>query len=153
MTCCCVLAVFASACYTQRPLDTAVPAPATRIVADLTDSGTAALGDLIGPGALEMEAVVAQTSVDAWSLQLLRVEHRDGRSIAWNRELVQVPRSALDHVMERRLDRTKSWIAAGAVVTGAFIVARMFQLIGAEESAGGEPTPQEVMVPAGAARR
>src|SRR5512134_1808962 len=84
-----------AACYSERELAQPVPAPATRIVAELTDQGTAGLGEAIGPGAVEVEAVVASANSDTWNLHLLRVDHRDGRSIPWHRELVNVPRASL----------------------------------------------------------
>lgn len=141
-----------AACYTQRELRQPVPAPTMRIVAELTDQGTAGLGDAIGPGAVEVEGIVGSADADAWNLHLLRVDHRDGRSIPWNRELVNFPRSSLTKVMEKRLDKTRSWIAAGAITAGAIIAARLFNLIGAGEGTGGEPTPQEIIIPAGGRR-
>jgi hypothetical protein len=142
-----------AACYTERPLATPLPAPATRIVAELTDPGIAALSDAIGPGALEVEGLVATADTAAWTLNMLRVDHRDGTSVPWNREVVKFPRSSLTRVMEKRLDRTKSWLAAGAITAGAIIAARLFHLIGADEGSEGTPVPQELLIPVGGRRQ
>jgi len=139
-------------CYTQRPLAAPVPVPTTRIIAELTDSGTVALSDAIGPGALEVEGVVATADADVWKMHLLRVDHRDGRSIPWNRELVSFPRYALTKTSEKRLDRTKSWIAAGAITVAAVLAARAFNLIGSDTGGNGTPIPQESVIPAGGRR-
>jgi hypothetical protein len=141
-----------TACYTHRPLATPVPAPATRVVAEVTDSGTVAMSNAIGPGAVEVEGVVATASDEVWNLQLVRVDHRDGRSIPWNRETVAFPRHLLTNAMERQLDRKRSWFAAGAIVAGALIAARLFTLIGADDPTDENPLPQEILVPAGARR-
>src|SRR2546426_835806 len=53
-----VLPLFA-ACYTQRPLTVPVPAVGTQIVASVTDSGVVAMSNALGPGALEVEGVIA----------------------------------------------------------------------------------------------
>jgi hypothetical protein len=130
-----------AACYTERPLTAPVPAPATRIVATITDSGAAALAGEIGSGAVALEGVVASADPNAWQLRLLRVEQRDGREIPWNREAVQVPASALTGVMERRLDKRRSWLAAGLVTASAVVAARIFRLVGADESHAPDPVP------------
>lgn len=135
------LLVSTAACYMHVPLETPTPPPSTRVVASVTDSGTVALGNAIGPGAIEVEGLVAKTDVEAWELQLLRVDHRDGRSIAWNRELVSFPRGALANPTERRLDRTRSWLAAGFITVGAIVAASLFQLVGADDVSNPDPIP------------
>lgn len=130
-----------TACFTQRPLETAVPEPATRIVAEVTDMGTVEMGNAIGPGAVGVEGIVAATEGESWSLQLIRVNHRDGTSILWNRELVVFPRSALTNVAVKRLDKVRSWIAAGLVVAAAIAAGRAFGLVGGDEPTDIEPPP------------
>jgi hypothetical protein len=142
--------LLASGCYLERPLETATPPlPSTRIVADLTDSGTVAMGNAIGPGALQVEGVVTSADDRVWTLQMLRVDHRDGRSIDWNRELVSFPRTVLTRTTVRVLDKKRSWLAAGAITIGAFLAARAFDLFGADENKGEEPAPPASLIPAG----
>jgi predicted small lipoprotein YifL len=146
------LLVSLTACYTQRPLEVPVPTASTRIVASVSDSGTVAMSNAIGPGAVEIEGVVAAADADVWNLHLMRVEHRDGRSIPWNRELVSFPRNALARPMERRLDRTKSWLAAAGIAAAALIVGRVFQTLATDDRRGGDPPPLESVIPAGGRR-
>jgi hypothetical protein len=146
------LLVLLTACYTQRPLEAPVPTPSTRIVAAVSDSGIVAMSNAIGPGAVEIEGVVAAANADVWNLHLVRVEHRDGRSIPWNRELVSFPRHALARPMERRLDRTKSWLAAAGITAAALIVGRLFQALATDDRNGGEPPPLESVIPVGGRR-
>src|SRR5688500_14488355 len=135
------LVSFFTACYTQRPIGALVPAPATRIIAQVTDTGSVAMANRIGAAALEIEGVVAEADAGTWTLNLLRVDHRGGNSSRWNRETVTFPRYALTNVRETRLDKKKSWLVAG--VAAGLIVA-LTVVFGAVLSGGtgdGEPPP------------
>jgi hypothetical protein len=115
-----------SGCYTQRPLTAIVPAVGTDVVALLTDSGTVAMGNLLGPGVTEVEGVVAEADGNTWRLLMTRVDQRGGTSTLWNREPVTFPRNALTGVTVRRLDKKRSWMAAGIITATALIAARAF---------------------------
>lgn len=143
------LMVSLMACYTQRPLALGLPAPETRIVATLTDSGVVAMSNAIGPGATEVEGVVVSADSGAWTLQLVRVDHRDGRSIVWNREQVTFPREALVNVMERTLDKKRSWVTAGLITASALLVGGLFGVITSGEGNDTDPIPTERRAPAG----
>jgi hypothetical protein len=93
-----------------------------------------AMANTIGPGAIQVEGLVAAANANSWDLRLLRVDHRGGGSIVWNRELVSFPRYALTDPAERRLDRTKSWALAGAIAAGAAILAQLFGAVGGGEN-------------------
>ena len=140
---------FLAACYTAHPLEAPLPQPATRIVAQVTDSGTVAMANAIGPGAQEVEAVVSTADSNTWNLSLVRVDHRGGFSVMWNRELVPLPRYALTGVSEKRFDRRKSWMAGGLVVAGAFAAAKLFHALGADENKDPGPIGQTNRVPGG----
>jgi hypothetical protein len=115
-----------SGCYTQHPLTATVPALGTDVVALLTDSGTVAMGNQLGPGVTEVEGVVAEADGNSWRLLMTRVDQRGGTSTLWNREPVTFPRYALTGVTVRRLDKKRSWIVAGAITAAALIAARAF---------------------------
>jgi hypothetical protein len=115
-------------CYSRQPLQGTVPVPDTRVVAVVTDQGAATMGDMIGTGATEVEGIVRAASASEWTLNMVRVEHRDGRQVGWNREMVAFPAGTLGATQVVELDRTRSWLAAGAGVAGAFIIARIFGL-------------------------
>lgn len=135
--------VSVAACYTQRPVSTPEPASETRIVAAVTDVGIVEMGNAIGPGAVEVEGVIASADASVWQVRLLRVDHRGGRSAVWNRELVSFPRYALTNPRERRLDRTKSWLVAGLITVSAILAARVYHLVGGDDTGGTDPIPQE----------
>jgi hypothetical protein len=115
-----------SACYTQRSLTTPVPVAGTRIVAELTDTGTVAMATKIGPGATEVEGVIADADGANWRVLLLRVDQRGVGPTLWNRESVTFPRLALTRVTERTLDKRRSWLMAAFIAGAAFTAARAF---------------------------
>lgn len=130
-------------CYSQRLLTEPVPQAGMRIVAEVTDSGAVAMGNAIGSGALEVEGIVVSVEPGTWRLQMLRVDQRDGRSTPWNHEVVPFPRFALSQVQERRLDRARSWLAAGLFTASVVGVAMSFRLIGSEELGGSVVQPPQ----------
>ena len=130
-----------TACYIEAPLTTPVPAPETRIVAQVTDSGVLALSNTLGPGAVQVEGVVDGADAASWRLRMLRVEYRGGTSMTWNRELINFPRSTLANPTERRLDKGKSWLTAGIIVGTALLAAKVFSSLGGGETPQNQPPP------------
>lgn len=135
------LFLFLSACYTQRPLQTALPVQASTIIARVTDSGTVAMANAIGPGADVVEGVVSSADATTWNLSVMRVDYRGGSSVNWNHEVVSFPRYALTGVSEKKLDRTKSWLAGGIIAVTAFAAAKLFGALGADENKNPGPPP------------
>jgi hypothetical protein len=135
------LVSFFTACYTQRPIDVSVPAPATRIIAQVTDTGSVAMANTIGAAALEVEGVVAEADAGTWRLHLIRVDHRGGNSSRWNRETVTFPRYALTNVRETRLDRKRSWIVGGIAAGAIVALTVLFGSVLSGSTGDGEPPP------------
>jgi len=130
-----------TACYTQGPLTAPVPAPETRIVAQVTDSGDVAMGNALGPGAVKVEGVIAAADADAWRLRMVRVDYRGGTSTLWNRELVSFPRSTLANPTQKRLDKQRTWLAAGLITGTALLAARLFGAVGGGANPETQPPP------------
>jgi len=130
-----------AACFTQAPLAGPVPAPETRIVAMVTDSGVLAMSNAIGASATEVEGIVAGADATSWDLRLLRVDYRNGQSVTWNRELVRFPRSALSQATERRFSRGRSWIVAGLLTSTAFLAGRFLGVFGGGDNTDNQPPP------------
>jgi hypothetical protein len=136
-------------CYLERPLTVTPPPPATRIIAQLTDSGTVALSNFIGAGALEVEGVVSAADANSWTLQMIRVDHRDGRTINWNREAVSVRPSLLMNPTVRSLDKKRSWLAAAGITIVAILAAQAFDLLGSPDDEPEPPPPPASLIPDG----
>lgn len=141
--------LFLTACYTQVPLEAPAPAPAARIIASLTDTGTVVMANTVGPGASEIEGIVTSADANTWSLNLLRVDHRGGTSVTWNREVVSFPRYALTRPEVKRLDKTRSWGAAALIAASAFVATRLFSHGGSDDPGTPPPPPPANRVPGG----
>lgn len=120
------LGLSVTACYTQRPLTTPVPVLGTQIVAELTDTGTVLMANLLGPGVIEVEGLVSEADGNNWKLLMTRVEQRGVGATFWNKEPVAFPRLALTRVTERQFDRKRSWLIAGVIATTAIVAAHSF---------------------------
>jgi hypothetical protein len=143
------LVLGAGACYREQPLDQVPPPPATRVIADLTDAGTLEMGKVIGDGALQVEGVVSTADERQWTLQMLRVNHRDGRAIDWNHEAVTFPSSMLTRPTVKVLDKKRSWLAGGAILAAAIIVSQVFDLTGSPDEDDQGEQPQQILIPVG----
>jgi hypothetical protein len=136
------LALFLGGCYSLNTLDTAAPPrPATIIVAELTDSGTVTMANKIGAGAQEVEGIVSSADASTWNLNLTRVDHRGGFSVAWSHELVSFPRDALTQISQKKRDTTRSWLAGVGIAGCAFLIARAFHALGADQMPNTTPIP------------
>lgn len=133
------LVLASGACYVQRPLSNPIPEASTRIVAQITDTGSAALASVIGPGARMVEGVVVRAEPTAWDMEVIRVDYRGGGSQLWNRERVTFPRYALTNASERTFNRKRSWIIGLAITGTAFLAAKLFGVIGFGGGPGDEP--------------
>jgi hypothetical protein len=138
------LLVLLTACYNRVPLGLGVPEPDARIIARLTDTGADRMAGTIGVAATEIEGIVASATDSIWQLYLVRVDQRGGGSTIWNREPVSFPRSALTDPIEKRLDKKKSWLSAGALTVGAFLFARLLRGPFSGEEPRGPPLPPPV---------
>lgn len=137
------LVTFTGACYSHVPLNAPVPAPATRIIAQVTDTGSVAMANSIGSAATEVEGVVSHATDALWRLQLVRVDHRGGTSTVWKREEVSFPRIALTNVREKRLSKKRSWLMATAVTASVYLATHLFGAFGSGGSTDGDPVPPQ----------
>jgi hypothetical protein len=141
-----IVAVSASGCYTQIPITSFPPPPATHFVADVTDSGVVEMGNAIGPSAQSVEGIVQSATKDTITLKMMRVDHRVGADVVWNHELVSFPVSALANSAENRFDVKRTVMAAAGIGLGAFLAARAFQSLGADEPVDQTPNPAKILL-------
>jgi hypothetical protein len=135
------LASFLTACYTERPVTAPAPAPTSRIIAQVTDTGAVAMANTIGIAAVEVEGVVAQADANVWKLHLVRVGQRGGTSTRWKREVVTFPRYALTNAREKTLDKRRSWIVAGVLAAAIVAGTLLFGSVITGGAGNGEPVP------------
>ena len=134
-------------CYTNVPLWSGAPAPGSEVTVGLSDQGRTVLAPLIGPGARRISGRVVSISDSAFTLGISGVQYvTEGKMNRWNGELVNVPRSVVSGIEERRLSRSRTWItvgiAAAAALAVSFIAIEGFGSGGPIERVPREPEPQ-----------
>ena len=130
--------VLATACYDRVPIGLSTPAPEARVIARLTDIGAQQMAGRIGPAATEIEGYIESATDSVWRIRLVRVDQLGGYSTPWTQELVEFPRAALNAPVERRLNKKKSWLAAGVAAVGVVMTRLLFAGFAGEQPRGCE---------------
>jgi hypothetical protein len=104
-----------TSCYTYRPLPGPAPAVGTRVELELTDQGSRALADEVGPGTERLRGTVVHADTAALELAVRAVENARGEPSDWSGEPVQIPRRYVERIQERRLSVGGTGILGGAV--------------------------------------
>ena len=107
----------------------------------LTPDGSQQLASQVGPRVIAVEGVLDQATADQLSLRLVRTEGANQVSTYWNNEEVTVPRPAIALLRERRLDRPKSYLMAGAIVGAALLAGALTSGVFAGDDGGGPNPP------------
>lgn len=131
-----------SSCYSLVPLE-GDPAPRSQVTVRLTGAGSAALAPSLGLEAESLDGTVEGVRGDTLELLVRSVELRSGGFATRSGDYAAVPRSAVASVEERRLSRTRSWLLAGTIAVGAFVLGRVVGTEGLFGGGGGgnEPVP------------
>ena len=104
-------------CYTVEPLLTA-PSPGQELVVQLTDAGSAQLAQYLGPGVSVINGRYSTTTADTLSLSVTSTETRTGDVHFWAGEPVEISKSVIATVNEKKLSALRSVLVAGAVIAG-----------------------------------
>ena len=112
-------------CYVYTPV-AAPPAPGSRLLLELNDRGRVGLGGSIGPSASSVEGMLQADADSAYSLKVVSVSYLNGQRNTWSGEPIVVSRDFVRDVRSRQFSRTRTVLAAGALVVGTvlFIVTR-----------------------------
>ena len=134
-------AVFpAAGCYKYVPLDTSAGVTAGEHVAvEINDRGRVELGDRIGNGVLRLEGTVTRADSQNVVMNVWRVAQIDGVTSRWSGESVQFRRDFVSGVHARTLNRTKTYLVAGAVTVGVALLITTTDLFGSSISGGDPP--------------
>lgn len=128
-------------CYSVRTVQPGEPQPGSRVVAQLTPDGSRQLASQVGPRVIAVEGVLDQATADQLSLRLVRTEGSNQVSTFWNNEEVAIPRPAIALLRERRLDRTRSYLMAGAIVGAALLAGALTSGVFTTDDGGGTNPP------------
>jgi hypothetical protein len=84
---------------------------------------------------------------------MLRVDDKFGVSNPWQGQIVSVPRQFLTRMQTRRLDKTRSYLAAAGITVGAVLAARVFGGLIVGDPDDTDPVPQATILVPGGIRR
>lgn len=131
-----------TACYGYYPPATANLA-GRDIQISLTDSGAVVLAPKIGSGIESVDGKVLADTVSHLMLSVMGTQRRDGLENTWKGEPLDIPRSLVAGVMERRFSRAR---------TALFVVATTIAMIAVKQAfggAGGANAPGNTQPPPG----
>ena len=130
--------VLLQGCYDTLPLQREVPPVATRVQVSLNDQGRAALSEQLGTAVDRIEGDFVAMRNDAYVISTYRVMQLNGNSTIWNGEQVSVSKQYTTGFQLRRLNATKTSLAAAGVVGGitAFFLGKSLLTGG-----GSDPAP------------
>ncbi len=121
-----LVACFLSGCYSVTPVPPTGPAPGARIRAELTREGAERMASEIGSGVTWVDGFAARVGAREWEISMVRARMKGGADVVWNREVVSFPVETMGPVTERRLQKRRSYAAAGFVTAAVFLAGRLF---------------------------
>jgi hypothetical protein len=135
-------------CYTYTPVWKGEPVPGSEISLGLTDRGRVALSDRVGPGARTITGRLTSAADSVYVVSVTGVSYIEGgRTAKWNGERIDISKDVVSGIAERRLSRSRSWIAAG-ITAGVLALATGLVIKGTAgpgpdtRPTGGGPQPQ-----------
>lgn len=140
-------AAFASlGCYGSIAVPPEQAARSQQVVLELTDGGSVALAQSLGPQLARVTGRVEQYSPSTgYAVFVSETTTRSGIETPWKGERVVIAESMVRKTFERRLSKGRTTAMAAAFVGGALLVAKAFGLdIGLSGliNGGNKPTPQ-----------
>ncbi len=134
-----VTTVGASACYGYYPPPANLSGRDIQI--SLTDSGAVVLAPKIGSGIESVDGKVLADTVSHLMLSVMGTQRRDGVENTWKGETLDVPRSLVAGVMERRFSRARTLLFIAATTIAMVAVKRAFGGAGGANAPGNTQPP------------
>ena len=113
-------------CYTYAPLQTGVPPVGENIEFRINDRGRFELGERFGSGLATVEGRLTGSTDEQYLVNVASLSFLNGEKSRWSGEPLRLNKAHVGESAVRRLDKKRSWIAAGLTVAGitAFILTR-----------------------------
>jgi hypothetical protein len=127
------------ACHRYEPMTAPSVASGASVSVSLTDYGTANLGRLLGLGVGTVEGNLVTVSDSSYTLAVQLVRQRNGLETFWRGERVAIPRVDVAEIRQRRFSRSKSALAAVAILAAAYGAVEAFIGTGAGSPPPGGP--------------
>lgn len=124
------LLLSASACYRQVPTEGGPSTVNRELVFELSERGRIDLAAQLGADLQRVAGRVTAYEGDSYALAVTQTDSRSGIQTLWRGERAMIPGAYVVTVAERRLDKRRTWIAAGISVLGVAIVGKAFGVDG-----------------------
>jgi hypothetical protein len=122
------------ACYTYQPPTTGTTTTGTDVRVSLTATGSAAMGQIAGPGMASFDGRLERADGDSVVLRVRRATTMRGDEHAWSGERLAISAANVESIHQKRLSTSRTAIAAVAGVSAAVAA-----VLSAGTSGGGEP--------------
>ncbi|MGH7713371.1 MAG: hypothetical protein ACREOG_18940, partial [Gemmatimonadaceae bacterium] len=135
------LLVLGAACYNYVPISSGAPPVGSEFRAHLTDDGSTRLTPVLGAQVAMVEGRVSGANDSAYIVSVSATTNRAQVQTFWTGESITLPRSAVQSMEARRLDRRRTWLIAAGGIVGGVLAAQVFGLGGKASGDGGGPPP------------
>lgn len=141
-----VITLIGSACYRYVPISSNAPPAGSEFRARLTDEGSVRLTPTLGAQIALVEGRVSSANDSAYVVSVSATTNRSKVQTFWTGESVTLPRTSIQAIEARTLDRRKTWIIATIGMVGGALAAKVFDLFGGKagstgDGGGGPPPP------------
>lgn len=141
----CFALVLASACYRYTGSPNTAPSSGDVVRLDLTTAGIERLSRVLGRDAVAVEGSILTVDDTSYVMAVSGTRQRETQStLSWAGDRVVIPRSAVQSIERRSLDKKKTWLVAGLVVLGAIaakVIISGFDVFAGGDDGGMPPTP------------
>jgi hypothetical protein len=124
------LLLCSAACYRYTPVTEVASQTGQSVRVQLTDKGSVDLAPLIGPTILTLDGTLTTAQDASISLAVTTAIARNGIETPWRGERVDVPRSAINTIQLRSLDKKRSWVVAAGGVGAVVAMGAAWNLLG-----------------------
>jgi hypothetical protein len=113
--------VLVAACYRYSPATNVTPSNGDIVRLELSAAGMARLSSVLGRDAVAVEGAILAVDDTSYAMSVSATHQRENHStVSWAGERIVIPRSAVQSMERRSLDKKKTWLVAGLIVLGAF---------------------------------
>lgn len=133
-----------SACYRYVPETSPEPVAGSEYRAHLTSEGSARLRPLLGQDVIRVDGRVLAVNDTAYHVSMGATGvATDPRPVIWSGEQIWIPRSAVERIERRELDRPRTMRAAALYTAGVMLAGSVWLSISgrASERGGNGPGP------------
>ncbi len=135
-----------AACYRYVPIASSAPPAGSEFRARLTDEGSTRLAPTLGAQIDMVEGRVSSANDSAYVVSVSATTNKSRVQTFWTGESVTLPRTTIQALEARMLDRRKTWVIATIGIVGGVLAAKIFDLFdgsagGSGDGGGGPPPP------------